>query len=259
MNTTSNFLQNALLHPFQDKNWGTKLLIGGALLLASMLIPVIPALFVLGYLYRIQRRVIIDKSGPQLPEWEDWGQLLQDGLKYLGAILVYMLPALLLMIGGYVFMMFSPMLITMVAEVGEVGEKAASVLGILLLLGFMGGVLAMLLGSVLGIAIGILVPAGLAHMSAQDRFGAAFEINVWIKNWRANAGGYVLAFVVVMGLSWALTFILSFTYFAAIFCCLLPAVAISYVSYYLGVVSANLYANAYINGQTEAGLPEVEA
>lgn len=258
MNTTSSFLQDAVTLPFRDKHWETKFIIGGMLLFASTIIPIFPALFFLGYLYRIQRQVITTKHGPLLPEWEDWGQLLQDGLKYLGVALVYTLPAMLLAFGGYALMMAFPFMVTILAETTQMGEEMAPALGVLFMLGFGAGIVAMLLGSVLSIATGLLIPAALGYMCAQDRFGAAFEINVWIKNWRANVGGYLLAFVIVMGLSWASMFVLSFTYFAAIFCCLLPAIAISFVSSYLGVVSANLYANAYLEGQAKIGLPQVE-
>jgi hypothetical protein len=40
-----------------------------------------------------------------LPAWNDWGTLFLDGLKLLGAVIIYMLPALILDIGGYALLM----------------------------------------------------------------------------------------------------------------------------------------------------------
>lgn len=91
----------SITYVFQDKNWLTKLAIGAAILLVS--IPLTPILIgfagiavVLGYSLDVLRNVRRGIAQP-LPEWRDrWGYWLTFGLKYLLALLIWSLPALLL-------------------------------------------------------------------------------------------------------------------------------------------------------------------
>ncbi len=87
---------------FEDKDWVAKLLIAAGILLVGslfawlLLIPLIAAIALLtGYSLEITRRVIHGHPQP-LPEWDNWGGLLTDGLKGLAIVLVYFLPLILL-------------------------------------------------------------------------------------------------------------------------------------------------------------------
>ena len=82
---------------FDDDEWITKVLIAAAILglgiLFSwmLLIPLIIALFLLGgYGVEITRRVIRGDT-QVLPKWDNWGELLVDGLKAWIIELVYRL------------------------------------------------------------------------------------------------------------------------------------------------------------------------
>jgi hypothetical protein len=101
---TNSFTSDELLalakFPFTDPRWKNKFLIGGLLSLAGYAIPVLPLLFVYGYCAQIMRRIIVENEAPYLPEWEDWGKFLQDGLKLFGVGLVYSLPGLIFFCGG---------------------------------------------------------------------------------------------------------------------------------------------------------------
>jgi hypothetical protein len=74
----------------------------------SLLNPLIIPVFILsGYGYRIMKRVIVDGQPPELPEWDDWGGLIKDGLCIYGAGLIYSLPANQVMLATGVVMLVS--------------------------------------------------------------------------------------------------------------------------------------------------------
>jgi hypothetical protein len=67
-----------------------KSVIGGLL----AFVPIIN-LFVFGFLYRFASRIVRDGS-LELPEWEDWGGLFRDGLRFLAPWALYwLLPVLI--------------------------------------------------------------------------------------------------------------------------------------------------------------------
>jgi hypothetical protein len=83
---------------FEDKDWVVKILIAAAILLVGvlfswlLLVPLLLAIALLaGYGVEITRRVINDN--PQvLPEWDNWGELIVDGIKVIVIGIVYALP-----------------------------------------------------------------------------------------------------------------------------------------------------------------------
>ncbi len=87
------------LSQWRDPRFRQKWLIGG--LVAS--IPLVNILF-LGYVMRYIRRL---RQGDdiELPEWDEWGELLNDGLEMLGLILIYL--GIPLLFGGFVAWLFS--------------------------------------------------------------------------------------------------------------------------------------------------------
>src|ERR1700690_59362 len=51
------------------------------------------------------QRMILEKSEPFLPEWNDWDKMLKLGLKLFGAGFIYSLPAMAIMVIGYLGML----------------------------------------------------------------------------------------------------------------------------------------------------------
>ena len=100
-------VKQAVFFPFRGEKWGIKVLIGSALTFGSFIIPIIPVLPVFGYFGQIMKGIIIQEQDPEMPAWNDWGTLFLDGLKLLGAVIIYLLPALILGIGGYALFMAS--------------------------------------------------------------------------------------------------------------------------------------------------------
>ena len=80
-----------------DPKWGTKLLIGGGLLVLGYLafLTIIGWLFVfaivLGYLTQLTRNIIVGEQQP-LPDWVGWGTLMRDGFKAMAVSFVVLLP-----------------------------------------------------------------------------------------------------------------------------------------------------------------------
>ena len=80
--------------PLDDPRWKNKAVIGGLLvLLGSFIYPLF--LPVYGYAVRIMRQTIEGRQA-SLPEWDDWGELWLDGLRYFAVILGYLLPVFII-------------------------------------------------------------------------------------------------------------------------------------------------------------------
>src|SRR5258708_12028352 len=107
MTTTSMFqeLQDFLLFPIKGSDDRKKLLVAGLISFAGFFIPFIPSIFLLGYAGILMQSIIHDKAEPSMPEWKDAGRIFKLGLKLTGAILIYSLPALIIMMLGYFSMM----------------------------------------------------------------------------------------------------------------------------------------------------------
>ncbi len=70
-------IDDALTYPMEDDDWTVTVLIGGGLSLLSFLI--VPAILVYGYLVQAIRKRADGATQP--PGFEDWGELLVDGVK----------------------------------------------------------------------------------------------------------------------------------------------------------------------------------
>lgn len=169
---------------FDDDQWITKILIGAGILLLGLLfswvllIPLILAFAILsGYMVEIVRRVIRGDLN-ELPEWEDWGTLIADGLKSLIIGIVYALPGILISIclgipGG------------ILSDNGE---------GI----GALFGVAASCLSFLWTIVMLVLLPAAIAFWVARDDLGAAFRFGEIIDFVRNNLATYLVTMVMTL-------------------------------------------------------------
>lgn len=83
----------SLTYITEDERWVTKLLIAVGMTLLSVFI--LPMFILNGYVVAIARNVRNGAKRP-LPEWEDWGGFLRDGLNLMVAIFVYSLPLIII-------------------------------------------------------------------------------------------------------------------------------------------------------------------
>ena len=228
-------LQQAFTFFFKDPAWISKLAIAAGLSLFNVLI--IPIFMVAGYGYRIMQGVIVGRKPPELPEWKDWGGLLKDGLRVYAVGLVYALPAILVMLASVAIFFVSaiPMM-----DDGSV-EPWMPVLWLSMPVAFV-------LITLLSIPLQIIGQVAMAHLVAKDRFSAAFQFGELWAIFKANAGGFILTWLITYAATIGFAFVSQFVMYTVVLCVIYPLV-ISAGGAYLGVVSYVLYAQAYVEAQ----------
>jgi hypothetical protein len=216
---------------FEDKDWIVKILIAAAILLVGilfswlLLIPLILALALLGgYGVEIMRRVMHGQS-PLLPEWENWGELMADGLKAIVIGIVYALP----------FIIISACLGIPIGLLGENGSNSAAAFSSLLSLGLS------CFNILWGIAISILLPAAIAFWIADDELGSAFQFGKVFAFVRDHFTTYLITFL----MSWVASIIGSL---GVIVCGIGWFVTMPYS----WLVTAHLYGQAYVEAAGKA-------
>lgn len=158
---------------FEDQKWLVKVLIGGV----CFFIPIVGGMIVMGYQRRIMLAVA-EGNDRGLPEWDQWGEDLVNGLKMFGIFLGYMLPGLFLYIGGSIGGVI-------LAEVA--GDEAAIV-----------GMLFSCIGMPLYMLGALIAPVGVLRFVDTGSFGAAFSIGSVIGFVKANAINVLLAILIGM-------------------------------------------------------------
>jgi len=237
--------QQVLAYPFRDPKWGNKLLVGSAVMLAGFIVPVVPGLFVMGYFARLLRQVIAGGEW-RLPEWDEWGQMLTDGLKLFGVSLVYSLPAIVLMmvaLGLSFVPSFVPFFQSGVDE-SQIGAWVAAIFGASLL-----GWALMGLATLVWLATLLFQPPAMAHMVAKGPFGAAFRIREWWRIVRANWAGFALAYVIAMGLGMVVYTAMTVLYMTLVLCVVIPFV-LAPLEVYLVMIAGAVFGEAYRTGES---------
>ena len=149
-------LERILGYPTRRDNWLMTVLIGGVLVLLGFL--VVPLILVYGYVVRVIRETHEDQ--PEPPVFEEWEQLLVDGLKAVAIGIVYML------IPGLVAALTIGSALASFATGGNVGATAA------------GLVFGLTVSTILALAFGYVATAALVNFVREDRLGAAFDFTV---------------------------------------------------------------------------------
>lgn len=158
---------------FEDQNWVVKILIGGLAVLFSFLL--IPIPIILGYQLRVIRNTARGADLP-LPQWEDFGSYLSDGIQVIIGGIIYYLPVILLVCIG----------IGLGVLTSNASGQPSDAAGLLI------ACLNCIIG-LLSLAIGLIFPAAIVRYAATARLAAMFEFGeVWnfIRN---NVGNYIVA------------------------------------------------------------------
>ena len=103
------------------------------------------------------------------------------------------------------------------------------------------------LGTILAMAVGLVMPAVIGHIVATDEFGAAFRVREWWPIFRANLAGFLIAYVIVMVASIVLSSVLMVIYVTVILCCLIPIIMGPVTMYLLAIYGA-VFGQAYRDG-----------
>lgn len=208
-------LEEAIRYPAKGDDALQTILIGGVLGLLGFLI--IPGIVVQGYLLREMRAVVRGEEEP--PVFDQWANLLVDGVRVLVVAVVYGLVPLALAVA---------LLLTSGVSSGTLGPRATAPftvvgLGVVMLLGLL---------------IYYLVPASLANLAVEGDIGAAFDVaavlelvktETYLTAWLVSVGVAILTFVTAV--------VLQFT--------VVGIVAVPFVSFYANVAIFYLFARAY--------------
>ena len=238
-------VKKAVFFPLRGEKWGMKLLIGSALSFASYIIPILPIFPIFGYFWRIMHQIIVKDEDPGMPEWNDWGKLFLDGIKVFGVYLIYLLPALILAIGGYVlFFVLDFSLVFSATSAGQYSSNAFPSAMIGSAIGMFVGIAIAMLGLVLIYVTLIFIPPALGNMIEKNDFMAAFHFKEWWPLFKANLSGYAIAIAIALGL-FTLMYILAVALYATVILCFLLPFALCLIFFVFGAVSSSLYAIAY--------------
>lgn len=239
--TTDNLVY-ALKFPFMDPKWKGKMLIALAVSLGNMVVPIIPSLVLYGYIYQIMQGIIIDRQKPTLPEWADLGKMLTDGLKMLGAYIIFMLPTIIVYSVGMVVYFLAYVLIIAVDP-----NEASGVVFVFFMIAMATTLFSVFLGMGLSFATFMILPAAIGHMVAKGKFSAAFDFAGWWKVIRANPGGYILGILVFFGLGMVFMTVFYMVYAGMFICC--PIIFLAVLpGIYMLIVSPALMGYMYMAG-----------
>ena len=156
---------------FEDKEWVTKVLIGGVV----SLIPV-ANLAALGYALRTLQNVAAGKGRP-LPEWSDFGEHLVQGLLVFIAVLIYLIP--LLVVGGMSF------ILSRLGDARAVGDVLRLCTWMLACVQFL-----------LALIVGFWTPAASMNFATSGEFGAFFRVGQIWELISRSLGDYIAALLV---------------------------------------------------------------
>lgn len=235
-------LNHLFFFPVESAQARKRFMIGALLIFASFIIPIVPYLLVMGYTMKIMRQVMNGQK-PSMPDWDDWETMLKDGLQLFGIRLVYTLPIILIMLPFFGLFFLAPF----IASSGSEGEAIFAVIM------FVFSMLMLCLMPVF-IIIGILFPAIEAHVTAQGEFSAGFRVQEWWNIFRKNLGGFVIAFMIMYGISMVASFALQIMIFTVILLCLLP-ILLPMFSMYLQLIYYTIIAQAYGEGRLRLSAP----
>ena len=240
---TLTLLKTLFEFPFQGPKWQSRFVVGSVLILAGFLIPIVPGIFVYGYVLRVMRQAL-EGEDLTLPAWEDWGGLAMDGLRGMVVSLVYFLPGMAFSFGGMALYFASSFSFPLLMNSANGESEAALALPLLFLVSMVVMFLSMAIGLVLSLLGALPLPVATAHFVLRDKVRAAFCVREWWPLLRANKLGYFIAWVIVTGLGGILYLALIMIYYTFVLCCFIPFLAAPF-GFYVSLVGAALFGQTY--------------
>lgn len=231
-------LEKFFLFPLATPDARKKFLIGCLVALAGAFIPLLPIFVYYGYIAKIMRQVLEDGSDPSMPEWGDLSSLLEDGLRLYGVHFIFLLPSLIIYLGGMLFIF--P--ITMGIAQNRQFEDINLLIPMIIMMSLIMAVATPLVWA----GFGLSYPAGI-HAVHHKRFGAAFEFRAWWPIVRKNLAGFAIAFAAAFAIAMAYTMVYQILFFTLILICLVFPLTIGY-TFYMSLVVQTLGAKAYYDG-----------
>jgi len=156
-------LEDAIRYPWTGEQKVETILIGGVLSLLSVFF--VPVLFVFGYLVRVIRAVS-DGDDEEPPVFDEWGDLLVEGLvAFLIALVYSLVPLVVIGLAAASFVLPASVVTTAVGE----PTPGIAVGGLLLAL------VVVVVTVVVSLGAAYLLPAAVAAYAVSGRVGAAFS------------------------------------------------------------------------------------
>ena len=158
---------------YPSSNW-TKVIILGILFIISFLI--IPVFLALGYIFKVLKASLAGLE--ELPEFDEWIDMLVDGIKVFVVYIVYFLPAILIMIFSVISIWYSIMSFAAMQTVGTMMSPE-------LLFGMFGGtaLAGIIISMIYMLVITPIMAIAIANMAYNDgeinaafRFSEIFEL-----------------------------------------------------------------------------------
>ena len=211
---------------FEDDDWVVKVLIAMGILVAGivlfwLVIPaILAALLLSGYSLEITRRVIRGDA-TVLPAWDDWGQLLIDGLQVAIIGIVYALPMIVVS-----FCVGTPL-----GLMTENSGGAAAFFSLAL----------SCFNLFWGVIMSLTLPAAVAKFAAEGELASAFKFGEVIAMVRDNLTTYVITAVLV----WVTGVMASL---GLLFC----FIGVFFTGIYAELVQGHLYGQAYLEATGQA-------
>jgi hypothetical protein len=215
-----------------DPKWLTKVLIGGGLFIATLvlLFTVIGWIFVAaiiaGYLIQLARNVI-NGEAQVLPEWDNWGVKMTDGFKVIVIGIVYALPTFL------IYLLF--VLIFTVPSVIMGSSNNSGVQSSGAVLNLIGSCLGFFLEFVLTFALATILPVAIARYATTNNLTSAFQFGEVFGILRQNIGMYIIVALLT-------AIVLQLVAGIGLIACF---VGVFFTGFYAELVAFHLYGQAY--------------
>lgn len=234
-------LKAVLRFPFATSHNKSNFFVGSLLMLGGMFVPILPTLAVYGYLAQVARGAINGEE-PTLPDWGDFGKLLKDGLRGGLIGLIYSLPGMIVILfgyGAYMIGLFSTI------SLQNAYTRYSSPYD---MTGFWLAMAIFFVGFFVGIALYILgaipLPMALTHFVAKDKFSAGFELRYITGTIRKDKLGYLVVWVVLMGLFYT-AYMLFFLLYSTIIFCFAAFIVLMPLAFYVILVASVLFGRFY--------------
>jgi hypothetical protein len=208
---------------WKDPDWIKKVAIASVIALVGIITAGLALIPLAGWTVAITRRVIRGEE-PALAEWADFGALIIDGLKVVVVAIVWSIP-LMLIVGCF----------SGVAAVVASQDQGGTFQTIL-------SVLNACVSFPYGLIFGILLPASIGEIADHGQLGQALNPANAFKLVRANAGGYIIAWLLAGIASGLLSTVGTLICVIGLF----PAIA------YAAAITGHLYGQAYKVAQNAA-------
>jgi Protein of unknown function (DUF4013) len=228
-------LGRAVEHPFQDKDWAVKMLIGAGISLVPIL-----NFAMMGYSLAVLRNTARGEDLP-LPRWDDLGKHFMDGLILFIVDLIYAIPILVL-VGGLTFlgMAFG---ITSDSMARSTRDALGTGLAVIT-----AGIAC--LAVIYGLVLAFITPALYIQVARTGQVGPAFHLNEIGALIKRNMGDYIVVVVMplVIGLAIGVGFtVINVIPFVGLCITFLLIPFILLVTPYIQIVLGHLYGQLITN------------